>query len=182
MFGKAIFILLTIAMRATQLVGDTLMRPGVYLIPPSMNSPSVALCADWGVKVNENGSIDLCMNIAPPGDDKLPKSYKCESLGISRVSEDRYRVLEEDSHCMYRMRMYANSVGIDLGKPIEFSYSIGPDESGMAHSLVQIRFHLKWAQQSAPFGSTNFAERSSDRKTSFILFGTVVTILIIFIG
>ena len=88
-------------------------------------------------------------------------------------------VLEDDNHCMSGMRKYANSVGIYISKPIEFSYSIGPDDSGMAYSVVQIRFHLKWEQQNRPFGTTSYAERSSN-KAHMATFGTVVIFLIIF--
>ena len=148
------------------MVRAEILPPATYNIDASAIQPVVSLCNANAARVRTDGKVDLCITIYPPSEDKPPKSYTCDSLPLTRLTHDRFAVVEEKSNCMTRMHDFANAVGISIETPIEFTTWYGPDISGIYSSAGTLSFHLKWSQQSRPFAAKGLGSPSGVVSTS----------------
>jgi hypothetical protein len=155
------------------------VHPGVYVATQAHSKPVVALCPEWSAKVTEDMRIDICLTITPSMENKVPKEYRCERIPFSEHEHGGFLLDEDSSHCLLRMRKFANSVGIDIVNPIAFSYSMTADDLQNDKFMATVSFHLRWAQQKRPF-EYDVALRSADRIfPTFAGFAMVIPLFIL---
>ena len=127
------------------------MKPAVYTPDELEDKPAVALCDGKGVVIRTTEFLDLCLTITSPQQDDKPKSFTCSSLLYRSLGAvDKYMIEEGGDSCMIKMRGYANSKGVSLSAPIQFSYALEKDPSGVHDSVGTVAVHLKWTQQDRP--------------------------------
>lgn len=127
------------------------LKPAVYVPDELEEKPTVSLCEGKGVLIRTNEFLDLCLTINSPQQDDKPKSFTCSSLLFRPLGvPNKYMIEEGGDNCMMKMRAYANSKGISLSSPIEFSYNLEKDPSGVHDTVGTVAVHLKWTQQDRP--------------------------------
>jgi hypothetical protein len=152
----AFFLMSALSASVTTSALPGMIHSGIYTINPAFTQPLLSLCNSDSVRVNPDGTIDLCLTINPAFEGKRAKSYTCESLAVSNIGGARFTVGDPHDPCFLKMRAYANSVGISVATPIEFTYWYGADPSGNYNSMGSLSVHLKWTQQSVPFKAHQF--------------------------
>jgi hypothetical protein len=147
----AIFALTSIASCSLVWAYNVQLKPAVYVPDEIEDKPTVSLCVEKGVVIRTSEFLDICLTITPPQADDKPKSFTCSSL-LYRASggANKYMIEEGGDSCMIKMRGYANSKGVSLSAPIEFSYNLEKDPSGVHDTLGTVAVHLKWTQQDRP--------------------------------
>ena len=129
----------------------TQIKPAVYVPDTLEDKPTVSLCDDKGVVVRTKDFLDLCLTITPTQKDDKAKSFTCSSLLYRPLGySNKYMVDEGGDNCMMKMRAFANSKGISITSPIEFSYTLEKDPAGVHNMVGTVAMHLKWTQQDRP--------------------------------
>ena len=142
---------LVVTLASTVLGYNIQLKPAVYVPDDIEEKPTVSLCDGKGVVVRTWEFLDLCLTINPPQQDEKPKSFTCSSLLFRRSNmQNKYMIEEGGDNCMMKMRAYANSKGVALNSPIEFSYNLEKDPSGVHDTVGTLAVHLKWTQQDHP--------------------------------
>lgn len=170
-------MLLVISIVLLYSVSAGFIQRAVYNIDPTLTQPIVSLCNTDSVRVKPDGSIDLCLTINPAFEGKMAKSYTCESLRVSHIGGARFRVGDPNDPCILRMRAHANSVGVSISTPIEFTYWYGADPDGQYHSMGSLSIELKWAEQGVPFKAHQF-ELSQSSEISVNALGILPLLLL----
>ena len=146
-----IFAVASLASWSLALGYNIQMKPALYVPDEIEEKPHVSLCDGKGVVIRTKEFLDLCLTITSPQQDDKPKSFTCSSLLYRPLgAANKYMIEEGGDSCMTKMRGYANSKGLSLSAPIEFSYALEKDPSGVHDSVGTVAVHLKWTQQDRP--------------------------------
>ena len=141
------------------------LKPGVYNIDAGAIKPPVSLCNTRAILIREDSKLDLCLTIHPSEkiDGKVSRAFNCERLPVHEIRSDMYRIDESTSSCMARLRAYANSAGISLSDPLQFSYDFGGDPETEFGTRAQVALQLNWLQQNKPFTLRTIANWAGNR-------------------
>jgi len=148
------------------------VKEATYIADPMEDRPVVSLCDGKGIVIRSSNELDMCLTIKPVQEEEKPKSFLCSHLEYKpRGVINKYYIDEKDDACMIKLRSFANSKGISINSPIEFSYDLEKDQSGVHDMVGTVAVHLKWAQHDAPLNQlSNKAVGGS--KSSLPSFGT----------
>jgi hypothetical protein len=123
----------------------------VYAADTLDERPIVSLCESKGVVIKSSTLLDLCITLTPVQANEKPKSFLCVDLSFKpQQIPNRYVIDESADMCMLKMRSYANSKGITIESPLDFTYDLQKDPTGIHDTVGTVAVHLKWAQEEVP--------------------------------
>ena len=165
------------------------VRPGIYMIDAANSKPSVSLCVSKGIVIRPNSRLDICLTISSPIDATRSKSYNCPGLhyALSKDKSGKYAIDESSNSCMTRMRNHADTLGITLDTPIQFSYTLESTDSSEYDTTGTVSVHLKWSQldeqlmeekKMLEHYSATTKDSSGRRTTYYLLLVTAIVILV----